>query len=73
MQMIVTAEQRPLINSGETNGFFEHYFSVRYGDMVVLLYYDDMRAVVDPLNNRNKHKTLRVFLEYCYMINVYGA
>ena len=50
--------------------FFEHYFSVRYGDIVVLLYHDDMKNVVDLLNNKNKHKTLKVFLEYCYMIDV---
>lgn len=36
----------------------------------MLLYHDDMKHVVDLLNNKNKHKTRKVFFEYCYMIDV---
>lgn len=49
----------------------EHYFAVRYGDIVVLLYHEDMRDVRDLLfENSRKEKTLKRFLEYCYMIDV---
>lgn len=49
----------------------EHYFAVRYGDIVVLLYHEDMRDVRDLLlKNSRKEKTLKRFLEYCYMIDV---
>ena len=33
----------------------EYYFAVRYGDIILLLYHE---------------KTLKRFLEYCYMIDV---
>lgn len=49
----------------------EHYFAVRYGDIVVLLYHEDMRDVRELLfENSRKEKTLKRFLEYCYMIDV---
>lgn len=49
----------------------EHYFAVRYGDIVVLLYHEDMQDVRDLLfENSRKEKTLKRFLEYCYMIDV---
>lgn len=49
----------------------EHYFTVRYGDIVVLLYHEDMRDVRELLfENSRKEKTLKRFLEYCYMIDV---
>ena len=49
----------------------EHYFAVRYGDIVVLLYHEDMRDVRELLfENSQKEKTLKRFLEYCYMIDV---
>lgn len=49
----------------------EHYFAVRYGDIVVLLYHEDMRDVQKLLfENSRKEKTLKRFLEYCYMIDV---
>lgn len=49
----------------------EHYFAVRYGDIVVLFYHEDMRDVRDLLlKNSRKGKTLKRFLEYCYMIDV---
>lgn len=48
----------------------EHYFAVRYGDIVVLLYHKDMRDVQELLfENSRKEKTLKRFLEYCYMID----
>ena len=49
----------------------EHYFAVRYGDIVVLLYHEDMRDIRELLlENSRKEKTLKRFLEYCYMIDV---
>lgn len=49
----------------------EHYFAVRYGDIVVLLYHEDMRDVRELLiENSRKEKTWKRFLEYCYMIDV---
>ena len=49
----------------------EHYFAVRYGDIVVLLYHEDMRDVRELLfENSQKEKTLKGFLKYCYMIDV---
>ena len=49
----------------------ERYFAVRYGDIVVLLYHEDMRDVRELLfENSRKEKTLKRFLEYCYMIDV---
>lgn len=36
----------------------------------MLLYHDDMRDVVDLVNNKIKHKTLKVLPEYCCMIDV---
>ena len=49
----------------------ERYFAVRYGDIVVLLYHEDMRDVRELLfENSQKEKTLKRFLEYCYMIDV---
>lgn len=48
----------------------EHYFSVRYGDIVVLLYHEDMCNVRELLfRNSKKEKLLKRFLEYCYMID----
>ena len=39
----------------------EHYFAVRYGDIVVLLYHEDMRDVRDLLfENSRKEKTLNI-------------
>ncbi|MCD7764646.1 MAG: hypothetical protein LUI14_15960 [Lachnospiraceae bacterium] len=49
----------------------EHYFSVRYGDIVVLLYHENMPMVRELLmKNSQREKKLNVFLEYCYMIDV---
>lgn len=49
----------------------EHYFAVRYGDIVILLYHEDMTSVRGLLfENSRKEKTLKRFLEYCYMIDV---
>ena len=49
----------------------KHYFAVRYGDIVVLLYHEDMQSVrVLLFENSRKEKTLKEFLEYCYMIDV---
>ncbi len=49
----------------------EQYFSVRYGDIIVLLYHEDMWAVRDSLfENSRREKTLKRFLEYCWMIDV---
>jgi hypothetical protein len=48
----------------------EHYFAVRYGDIVVVLYHEDMWNVRELLlKNSQKEKTLKRFLEYCYMID----
>ena len=38
----------------------EYYFAVRYGDIIILLYHEDMMSVWE----------LKRFLEYCYMIDV---
>lgn len=49
----------------------EHYFAVRYGDIVVLLYHEDMRNVSELLfESSHNEKTLKGFLEYCYMLDV---
>ena len=49
----------------------KHYFAVRYGDIVVLLYHENMQSVRELLfENSRKEKTLKRFLEYCYMIDV---
>ncbi len=49
----------------------EHYFAVRYGDIVVLLHHENMPAVRDLLiKNSQREKQLKTFLEYCYMIDV---
>ncbi|MGN0416683.1 hypothetical protein [Anaerostipes faecalis] len=41
----------------------EHYFVVKYGDIVVLLYHEDMRDVRELLfENSRKEKTLKRFL-----------
>ncbi len=49
----------------------DQYFAVRYGDIVVLLYHEDMLEIRDVLfENSRKEKTLKRFLEYCYMIDV---
>lgn len=49
----------------------EHYFVAKYGDIVVLLYHEDMWNVRDLLfKNSRKEKTLKRFLKYCYMIDV---
>lgn len=38
----------------------EHYFTVRYGDIVVLLYHEGMRDVRELLfENSRKEKTLK--------------
>ena len=51
----------------------KHYFAVRYGDIVVLLYHENMQSVRELLfENSRKEKTLKRFLEYCYMIDVKG-
>ena len=42
----------------------EYYFAVRYGDIIILLYHEDMMSVRELLF-KNKR-----FLEYCYMIDV---
>lgn len=40
----------------------EHYFAVRYGDIIVLLYHEDMRDVRELLfENSRKEKTLKRF------------
>ena len=49
----------------------EHYLAVRYGDIIVFLYHEDMQSVVDLLfNNSQREKLLKRFLEYWYMIDV---
>ncbi len=49
----------------------EQYFAVRYGDIVVLLYHEDMLGVRDLLfENSQREKILKRFLEYCYMVDV---
>ena len=49
----------------------EYYFSVRYGDIILLLYHEDMMSVWELLfKNSQKEKALKRFLEYCYMIDV---
>ncbi len=49
----------------------DKYFAVRYGDIVVLLYHEEMYAVRDLLyKNSIREKTLKRFLEYCFMIDV---
>ncbi|MCI5898775.1 MAG: hypothetical protein MRZ69_00260 [Lachnospiraceae bacterium] len=49
----------------------KHYFAVRYGDIVVLLYHENMQSVRELLfENSRKEKTLKRFLEYCYVIDV---
>lgn len=49
----------------------DQYFAVRYGDIIILLYHEDMRTVRELLfENSRKEKTLKRFLEYCYMIDV---
>ena len=51
----------------------EYYFAVRYGDIIILLYHEDMMSVRELLfKNSQKEKTLKRFLEYCYMIDVKG-
>ena len=43
----------------------EHYLAVRYGDIIVFLYHEDMQSVVDSLfNNNQREKLLKRFLEY---------
>ena len=43
----------------------EHYLAVRYGDIIVFLYHEDMQSVVDLLfNNNQREKLLKRFLEY---------
>lgn len=49
----------------------EYYLAVRYGDIILLLYHEDMMYVRELLfKNSQKEKTLKRFLEYCYMIDV---
>lgn len=49
----------------------KHYFAVRYGDIAVLLYHENMQSVRELLfENSRKEKTPKRFLEYCYMIDV---
>ncbi len=49
----------------------EQYFAVRYGDIVVLLYHEDMLEIRDLLfDNSRREKPLKRFLEYCYMMDV---
>ena len=49
----------------------EYYFAVRYGDIIILLYHEDMMSVWELLfKNSQKEKALKRFLEYCYMIDV---
>ena len=51
--------------------FLEHDFAVRYGDIIVFLYHEDMQSVIDLLfKNSQREKLLKRFLEYCYMIDV---
>ena len=51
--------------------FLEHYFAVRYGDIIVFLYHEDIQSVIDLLfKNSQREKLLKRFLEYCYMIDV---
>lgn len=43
----------------------------RYGDIIILLYHEDMMSVLELLfKNSQKEKTLKRFLEYCYMMEV---
>ena len=49
----------------------EFYFAVRYGDIIILLFHEDMISVRELLfENSQKEKRLKRFLEYCYMIDV---
>ena len=49
----------------------EYYFAVRYGDIIILLYHEDMMSVWELLfKNSQKEKALKRFLEYCYMIDL---
>ena len=49
----------------------EQYFAVRYGDIVVLLYHENMLEIRDLLfDNSRREKTLKRFLEYCYVMDV---
>lgn len=49
----------------------ECYFAVRYGNIIIILYHEDMMSVRELLfKNSQKEKTLKRFLEYCYMIDV---
>ena len=42
-----------------------------HGDIIILLYHEDMMSVRELLfKNSQKEKTLKRFLEYCYMIDV---
>ena len=46
----------------------EYYFAVRYGDIIILLYHEDMMSVWELLfKNSQKEKALKRFLEYCYI------
>ena len=49
----------------------EHYLAVRYGDIIVFLYHEDMQSVVDLLfNNSQREKLLKRFLEYLYKLHL---
>ena len=48
----------------------EYYFAVRYGDIIILLYHEDMMSVWELFKNSQMEKALKRFLEYCYMIDV---
>ena len=52
------------------NSFFDHFFSVRYGNIIVHLYHENMKTMRDCLNRLHVYKTLKSFLEYCYYVDV---
>lgn len=47
------------------------YFAVHYGDIIVLLYHEDMEHIRDLLyKNSQEVKVLKRYLEYCHMLGV---
>ena len=49
----------------------EGKYVVGHGDIIILIYHEDMMSVRELLfKNSQKEKTLKRFLEYCYMIDV---
>lgn len=49
--------------------FHEHFCGVRYGDIIIYMYNEDMESMAGLLMDSSKHHTEAKLIEYCYMVD----